>query len=606
LNSIWNKNIEAFTRRFPTLADIYKEIIQASPQSLSSIWQISKAKNGSPTASENNIRLHSAYNPEREASQTADKMLEEEKSSYVFMGFGLGYQVCALARSLFQAKLTKKKLILIEPDPVHFFAALSLLDWTQVFQIESLILAIGCPLDSIIPLLENQNQINLGEDGVSKALFFTIPSFTAHNQEYFDGLIQLINRNKSKNNINGATYERFVKLWAGNSLKNLCEIKKRSTVADLQKRYKNPEKKAFLLLAAGPSLEAILPYLPALKEKMLFVCVETALHALLKINIQPDFILLTDPQYWAYKHIAGLEAPQSTLICPISVYPSVFRFNCKEILLCSDLFPISRFFEKAKGSFGDLGAGGSVASAAWNLCHLLGAENIYLAGLDLSFPKKQTHIRGSKGERAFYQNANKINGIEKSICRVMYGANPEYGINYLDKPVLTDARMKMFAWWFESRIAACPESKTYTLCPQGLKIPGVIPVEIEKLLQAKSKEKNGEDKSSDINIKKRTEKSEESLSLQKADFDKLLEEYRQNIKELTFLVNKAVEKCIINTEALPEELDKINQELQKNPLSEIIRLGRASEKYLQEHKSQPPELAVYQKLQKELEYYRLP
>ena len=33
-----------------------------------SIWKLEQAKNGNITASESGVRLHSAYNPEREAS----------------------------------------------------------------------------------------------------------------------------------------------------------------------------------------------------------------------------------------------------------------------------------------------------------------------------------------------------------------------------------------------------------------------------------------------------------------------------------------------------------------------------------------------------------
>ena len=41
----------------------------------------------------------------------------------------------------------------------------------------------------------------------------------------------------------------------------------------------------------------------------------------------------------------------------------------------------------------------------------------------------------------------------------------------------------MFAWWFESNIAASPETKTFTLSPEGLYIPGVEPFRLEKLME---------------------------------------------------------------------------------------------------------------------------
>nr|MCR5188798.1 hypothetical protein [Treponema sp.] len=50
-------------------------------------------------------------------------------------------------------------------------------------------------------------------------------------------------------------------------------------------------------------------------------------------------------------------------------------------------------------------------------------------------------------------------------------------------PVLTDSRMKMFAWWFESRLANCPDVETFTLGPQGLNTPGIKIASIEELLK---------------------------------------------------------------------------------------------------------------------------
>ena len=47
----------------------------------------------------------------------------------------------------------------------------------------------------------------------------------------------------------------------------------------------------------------------------------------------------------------------------------------------------------------------------------------------------------------------------------------------------TDSRMQMFAWWFESRITACPGLKTYSLSDKSLAIPGITAIGIEKALQ---------------------------------------------------------------------------------------------------------------------------
>lgn len=494
-------------------APIIEEISKAKKDTLQDLnelfpfYSLSLAKNGEITAEESfeakKMRLHSAYNPSKEAQSAFNE--QKQKSQIIFIGFGLGYHVIEAARLIQQKKLYKK-LILVEENPVFFFASMCILDWTCVFEIEDLVIAVGCPLDAITPLIETTNHVNLGDEGLSDSHIFTLPSFTLHSQSYSQNLIKLIERNKTKNQINAATYKKFGKLWTSNSKANLENIKKCAFVSQIDKSSFSSD---FLLVGAGPSLQQILPHLKQLQKKMIIVCVETALHSLLKNDVEPDFIIITDPQYWAYRHISGLKSKSSILIAPLSVHPAVFRFECKEILLCSDMFWVSQFFEEKIGSFGDLGAGGSVASSAWNFCHLMGAKNIYLAGLDLSFPSKQTHIKGSSAEQKFYTVNSRLNSTDKLSCTSMYSAKPEYGENYNHQKVLTDSRMKMFAWWFESRIASCPEVKTHSLCPQSLMIPGVDYIDVEQVL------KISENRKYELKINKTSIENFDSL---KADF----------------------------------------------------------------------------------------
>ena len=481
MNSIWNKNYQAFKTRFPKLAELTGS--KAVPPE--TVWSLENARNGMLTASENGVRLHSAYNPEREAAGAVGRDEVFSKSAVVFYGFGLGYHVIEFAKTA-ATRLTSghsvPRLILIEPDVNHFFAALSLLDWSSVFALENLVLALGCPAESVLPLLEDSTQVNVGETGVSDSYFFDIPSFTAHAAGYFNDIRSIVKRNQRKNEINAATLKKFGRLWCRNSLKNAGQLKKLAGIAGLESCAAQ-NAVPFIIIGAGPSLEKILPYIKELQERTVTLCVETALHTLLRAGVQPDFILLTDPQFWAYRHIAGLSAPRSFLITELSAYPAVFRFNCRRLLLCASQFPIGQYLEKKLSiTAGDLGTGGSVASSAWNFAHFCGAREIFTAGLDLAFPEKQTHIRGSSAEQTYHTLASRLTTPDKFTAASLYSANAIAAKDYKGNPLLTDSRMKMFAWWFESRLAACPETKTYTLCPQGLAVPGIQPAEITDLL----------------------------------------------------------------------------------------------------------------------------
>ncbi|MCR4743558.1 MAG: DUF115 domain-containing protein [Treponema sp.] len=521
MNSIWNNNLKAFNNRFPQLTKIFSQEINFvetnidNPPKIYPFWKVFSAKNGSPTASENNLSLHSSYNPQREAAGTINNKNSLDNSNIIFYGFGLGYHVIEAANKILTEGLDKK-IILIEPQPLYFFASLTILDWTQVFKVEKLIIGLACPPENVLQLIESNSKINLGKTGVSDAFYLDIASFTKHDSLYFASVKEIIKRNIEKNNINQATLKKFGKLWIRNSLRNLDKMQDCQTISS----FKNKGNLPFLIIGAGPSLENILPHLEELKKRMIIVCVETALKMLLRRGIQPDFIILLDPQYWAYKHIAGLKSPESIIITEICAYPSVFRFNCKEIRLCSSQFPLGQYFEKKLHYCpGDLGTGGSVAASAWNFASYCGAKEIYLAGLDLGFPGKETHIRGSSAEENFHKISNRLQSAEKFGISSLFSANAQKAKNYLGQPIITDSRMKMFAWWFESRIAACPEIKTYTLCPQGLFIPGVEIKDLEVVI--KNKPEITKEKETFINQKN-------NINLDKKAFQELKKNFPDN------------------------------------------------------------------------------
>ena len=476
MNSIWNKNITIFKNRFPSLYPLFQDAIckfsnaidNNAQETVFPFWTLSQCKNGQITVQENGLRLHSAYNPQKEAESLCNSIKQEmqQKDAIAFMGFGLGYgpiQACT--------DFADKTIILIEPDIDHFLASMILLDFKIFFSHPSIVLAIGCIPEDAIGILNNF--------GLHQTKLIENQSFQNHAKEYFSLLQTLIHRNLQKEDINNATLEKFRKLWFRNSFSNLSK----TCLLDPVNIYKGKGADLpFLILGAGPSLQMILPHLNQIRNKVVTVCVDTSLRACLRYGYQPDFIIITDPQYWAYRHIAGLESPESILIIENAVYPSVFNFHCKKIVACQSQIPIGNFFEQRVLELGSLGAGGSVASCAWNFAELAGSSKIYVCGLDLGFPDKQTHIKGSTFEQASHTNSTRTRPAETSGMPMLFSGNACFEMDYLGNRILTDQRMKMFAWWFESRIASCPHTKTFTISPQGLKIPGITVVPVQELL----------------------------------------------------------------------------------------------------------------------------
>lgn len=477
MNSIWNNNISLFKKRFPDFFTLINDNIKYfekyidTPEEKSKLyptWTVTKTINNEYTLEENKLRLHSKYNPVKESLSIIER--NKNTNLAIFLGFGLGYTCIEYAK-----KNQNNSIIIVEPDINRFLSALLFLNWKDIFLHQDLILAINCTPEQVITLINQKD--------VLSSFTFLVKAQIEHNLSYFETVNELIKRNIDKTKINNATLEKFRKRWIKNSCKNL---EKSINLNGINSFFNQNNNLPFLILAAGPSLQNVLPYLKELKKRTIIICVDTALRFCIKHNVEVDFIIITDPQFYAYKHIQGLKSKSSILITEAAVYPSVFNFDCKEIICYKSTIPIESTVEDFLSlNKGQISSGGSVASAAWFFAKLTGATEMFCAGLDLSYPNKQTHIKGSTFENLTHASSKKIKPAETSNMPILYSANTFYEKNYNEQNILTDQRMKLFAWWFESNIEKYPQIKNYTLSKDGLKIPGFSFYSIEELLKRK-------------------------------------------------------------------------------------------------------------------------
>ena len=525
-----------FKERFPELSNSLEV-------KFSNEIEFETAKNGSLSAKRKNLLLHSKYNPEKEADSLVNGFDSEKKDTAIFLGFGLGYGPIEFAR-----KFSEPTLIIIEEDTPSFFSALNAIDWSPVFEHKKLIFIIGASIEQTGALISNCSY--------SKTHIFKTKSHTAHNQEYFDSIENVIFQNKQKEEVNTNTLEKFSRLWLSNSCKNLDYIEKLDGVNKfLNKASGIP----FVIIAAGPTLEKILPHLKEIKDRAIIVCVDTALHSCLEFNIEPDFIILADPQYYCSLHLEFLKSPKSILVTEIAVYPSVFRFQCKEIVLFSSMFPIGKFFENNTNKKGLLAAGGSVTTTAWDFARMCGTSEIYLAGMDLGFPNKETHVRGSKFEEKIHCESSRTKTSETKNIETLFSAAPFYAKNYNGNEILTDKKMQLFSWWFEKNCttAAAQGIRTFSLTPESLAINGIEKFNVEDFLlkPAITAERK-------IFFEKAQENKKELSKQKEISFEQQKSQFCENLKLLESLAKKGINLCnkaLRSSLAIPEVFNKLNE-----------------------------------------------
>jgi hypothetical protein len=212
------------------------------------------------------------------------------------------------------------------------------------------------------------------------------------------------------------------------------------------------------------------------------VAVDTSLRLLLERGVDPDFAVSVDPQYWNARHLDRAPARRTCLVAESAAYPSVLRVPFARAFLCSSLFPLGRFIEDRLDPKGSLGAGGSVATTAWDFARALSPSSIWVAGLDLSFPGLKTHFRGALFESRSLAESHRLKPAETWSVRALRDGRPFHASSACGGQVLTDSRLSLYATWFEAQFRRHPHAQTRSLSPKGLAIPGLPASPVEELL----------------------------------------------------------------------------------------------------------------------------
>jgi hypothetical protein len=454
-----------------------KLLREAPEDSAAEALEVRAAQSGEPTLTLRGVYVHSPRDPVREARRLAENTGGE--GPVVLMGFGLGYAAEALA-----AAAPDRPLVVVERRPAVLKAALESRNLGDLLTTRPVLFVIGDAPQSVIAalrLLEERPQA--GSRGTGKFTLVRNRALTSLDPEWYAALEQRINAWSSREEVNTATLRRFGKRWVRNLAANRETIRDLPGVSALFARLA-PLPFPVFLAAAGPSLDSVAPLLPELAQRALVVAVDTSQRLLLERGVDPDFTLAVDPQYWNARHLDRAPAVKTCLIAESAVWPSALREPFERAFLCASLFPLGRFIEERIDPKGSLGAGGSVATSAWDFARsLLSADgDIWIAGLDLSFPGLKTHFRGALFETRSFAESRRFMPGETLSFRALREGFPFHAPAANGGRVLTDRRLSLYASWFENQSRLYPALRSHSLSPEGLAMD-LFPVSpVEELL----------------------------------------------------------------------------------------------------------------------------
>ena len=593
---LYEKNLTVLAARFPGLIARMgsSDVVPADTGAVAAEIETVETRDGEISIRYGGSWLHSRHAPLREAARLIESSIPDNCPFCLFYGFGLGYQIEEFVR-----RHPATPFAVVIPDARLFRESLKLRDYTALFMSREIALALESQAEAMPALLENRP--------VKDMQICMLRPVVELYKEYFSGCEKVIRDYLSRKQINAATLDKFSRLWVSNICANLPLSAEVPGVYRLKDHFKGMPA---LLLAAGPTLEETLPLIDELRKRTLVVAVDTALKACLREGIEPDILVLTDPQYWNSRHLDRCRTGRTILVSDVSTNPPPLRGYEGRTFFCSTPFPLGQFFESRTEIKGKLKSGGSVATAAWDLVRHCGCSRVYCAGLDLGFPDGETHYRGSTFEQRVHMYSYRTNPAENGSWLTLMGGNPFPAEDREGRKLLSDQRMKIYIRWFEEQIAIHKEFPTTHLSSRGIRLEGSdwcsaedlleLPEcrqDIENHLNAAMEYKPGTDKPALINAR-----------------DALLNE----LDELMTLTLRGEELCtlMLNENILPEgleELDAIDGAIlnrESREMAGFILAPVLEEKMAEPAASDPAEIlersrSLYADLYRNLDFHRM-
>jgi hypothetical protein len=404
------------------------------------------------------IFLHSSIDPVKEAQKVANSVSAEPGKVIVVYGFALGY----LVEELLKVVDLRNPIFVIEPDYNLFCAAMGTRDLRHLLESERIYILVSDSIEKI----KDSFSIIYDEAKYNEIL---MTGLIGHQTVYSDFYHQSMKCVKDVVNGKLLNLATIIKLGSGFISSSLLNLATYCTNPGISSLYNKLEGMPVIIVAAGPSLNKNIHLLKGAKGKAAIFAVGTAVKALHKWGIEPDFVFSVDPQPLNYeRHFKGLDMRNSALVSEIQSHPMIFE-NHEGPIFVSGHMPILEWFGDSIESKGKIESGGSVANNAFAAAYKMGANPIILVGQDLAYARDgHSHAAGTSYEGKTYTGGRNVDYFDIE-------AND-------GGKLLTDRAFYQFLLFFQAWIEKYPERDYINATEGGALIRGTTLMTLQEVL----------------------------------------------------------------------------------------------------------------------------
>lgn len=332
-------------------------------------WITELAKNNQYTLKLNGKYLYSKYNPQEDVARFMNKEIDLTKKKFIIAGLGLGYHHEYVLNQIEGAEV--QYIILSDKEKGLFLENAS------------------------EELKKNKRlyQFNNDDTFIAEAQVIVPRSFlNAIGREH--PLYNVLEDIK----IRQVSFERYGSQMEANFYENLSFFKPLVRRTGLKKKA--------ALVSSGPSINETIHWLNENKDEFDVYCVGSSLKILLKENIIPNAVFMSDAQDSMLQQVP--EDFQGELIfLSTANYKAIKKHSgLKQIIFQKGYDIAENFALKEKQPLFE--TGGSVATVAFSFINYMQYEELYLFGQDLGYFGENTHAKDSTSGRVVVSSINQI------------------------------------------------------------------------------------------------------------------------------------------------------------------------------------------------------
>ncbi len=299
---------------------------------------------------------------------------------------------------LLHRKSPHNQIFVIEPDPAVFIGMLCHCDLAPLKQCPpgAFYFSVNPSRDFVMETLKDHLRANSS----GQAAIFTTPGLERLFPEEYHETAQQVETALKLEEQNRNTEAIFASLWFGNAITNFSKIITLPEIGCLKDRFSGT---TAIIAAAGPGLNAMLPWIKSVANKHLIIAVGTSLRSLVNAGIEPDFVVAVDSSAEIVPQFQGVKTSRCVLVGAYTLTPQVFDFfPGRTLLFTADLLKgVNLWLEQLGVIPQRLRVGGTVSLSAIDFAIHLGCRRLILAGLDLAFaPDGATHAAGTIYEKS--------------------------------------------------------------------------------------------------------------------------------------------------------------------------------------------------------------